>query len=122
MTGTAKRLLQSAEKCELCGSNKALEVHHIIPRAAMRLEDEENLIVVCHNCHAKLTPTSLLTKCGFLKMQIKNVINGIAVNTFAKIQADEERGEIIDSIIAMDIMEDQVEKALSKVEYLFLNK
>ena len=55
-------------RCELCGSTRGLEVHHIIPRCAkiesLDINDKDNLIIVCSSCHAKLTPRSYLTKYG----------------------------------------------------------
>lgn len=56
--------LKLHEQCELCGSNKSLEVHHIIPLSFGGDNSEENMIVVCRMCHTKLTPHKLLTKKG----------------------------------------------------------
>ena len=54
-------------KCELCGSDWQLELHHIIPLCTStrpELETRENWICVCGKCHARLTNRSLLTKIG----------------------------------------------------------
>ncbi len=41
--------------CQLCGKKHTLlEVHHIIWRSRGGLDDENNLITVCHDCHSKI--------------------------------------------------------------------
>lgn len=67
-TAIQHRILKMCERCELCGSQRNLEVHHIIP-LVVEIEDidlncEENMIVVCKKCHSMLTPHRLLTKIG----------------------------------------------------------
>lgn len=56
-------------KCIICGSNKNLTVHHVIPcKNYERLyTNKDNLIVVCQKCHnqyhtkySKVNPTTLL--------------------------------------------------------------
>lgn len=51
-------------KCELCGSRRGLELHHCIPLSLGGEDTDENLILLCYGCHAKLTPRSLLTRIG----------------------------------------------------------
>lgn len=58
-------------KCELCGSKRGLELHHCIP-CSLGGDTEDNLILVCAGCHAKLTPKSALTKLG-LRNRIYNI-------------------------------------------------
>lgn len=58
--------------CELCGSRKSLEVHHIIPISFGGPDTEENMIVVCGKCHFLLTPKSLLTKLGIQQRKKEN--------------------------------------------------
>ncbi len=41
------------KKCEECGSEKNLEIHHIIPRQYGNLNDISNLQLLCHGCHNK---------------------------------------------------------------------
>ena len=50
------------DKCELCGSVRGLEIHHIVPVSVGGTDDKENLLCVCKKCHALLTPTGLLIK------------------------------------------------------------
>ena len=60
--------IEKAGKCELCGSTKGLEAHHIIPVVVQDYDSPENLLCVCETCHSKLTPSSILTKIGLNKM------------------------------------------------------
>jgi len=41
--------LSKKERCEICGYNKALEIHHI--NGNRKNNSEDNLIVLCRNCH-----------------------------------------------------------------------
>ena len=62
---TMLKLRREINNCELCGSSRNLEVHHIIPVVFGGPEDdEENMIVVCKKCHALLTPHRILSKEG----------------------------------------------------------
>lgn len=38
-------------KCRICGSDKGLEVHHILPRKLGGTDHPENLITLCRKCH-----------------------------------------------------------------------
>lgn len=60
----ARQLLREHSCCELCGNNRNLEIHHIIPVVCGGSDDINNLIVVCGVCHSKLTPNSELIKIG----------------------------------------------------------
>ncbi len=66
-----KHLIEDVGHCELCGSKRNLEVHHIIPLVCsletFDLDIQDNWIVVCGVCHARLTSRSLLTKYGLRK-------------------------------------------------------
>lgn len=72
MNSKYSRLIDEVgNRCELCGSKRNVEVHHIIPKICgingIDLECDDNLIVVCSTCHGKLTPRSILTKWGIKK-------------------------------------------------------
>ena len=43
-------LVEARHRCTIC-SEKCFEIHHIIERAEGGLDDPENLIVLCPNCH-----------------------------------------------------------------------
>lgn len=59
-------------RCELCGSWRGLDVHHIVPVVCGGSDSRDNLIVVCSGCHGKLTPKSELTKIGLEKARTKD--------------------------------------------------
>ena len=88
----SKKLIEEVGRCELCGSRRNLEVHHIIPRCTyipgmnIDLDDEDNLIVVCGSCHSRLTPRRMLTKYGIAKMPISGDENGEYVESKLKMQ------------------------------------
>ena len=81
--------VEEAGKCELCGSIKGLEAHHIIPVACGGSENHENLICVCRVCHTKLTPHSELTKIGLRK---RNILNALKVHIYKRAESNLERG------------------------------
>lgn len=62
-----RQLLENVGKCELCGSSRGLELHHIVPVVCGGSDSPENLILVCKKCHALLTPKSELTRIGLKK-------------------------------------------------------
>ncbi len=41
------------DRCELCGSNHRLQVHHIKSRGAGGDDAPDNLICLCYVCHRK---------------------------------------------------------------------
>lgn len=63
-TATMREVMSEHERCELCGSSRSLEAHHIIPLALGGTDEKENILCVCKKCHALLTPNSLLTRMG----------------------------------------------------------
>lgn len=66
------KVVKEAGRCELCGSRRGLEAHHIIPVVCGGDDSYDNLICVCQCCHARLTPRSILTKFGIKKVQVNN--------------------------------------------------
>lgn len=70
-----RKVMDSVKKetCELCGSAKGCEVHHIIPAVLGGSTTADNLITVCSVCHAKLTPRNELIKIGIRKAKLKNI-------------------------------------------------
>ncbi len=55
-----KVLRRDGWRCQVCGSMKNLEVHHKVFRSRWGEDDEQNLITLCLECHAKAHG---LTKC-----------------------------------------------------------
>ena len=71
-----KRLYKEANsqcpRCEQAGGQAdvaTLQVHHIKPVAEGGSDDEENLIVLCSNCHSKITAGEI-TEAEILKLKI----------------------------------------------------
>lgn len=46
--------IRSSGKCEKCGSEFGLEVHHIKSRGAWGSDTEDNLVCLCYVCHRKV--------------------------------------------------------------------
>lgn len=67
-----EKVVEEAGRCELCGSRRGLEAHHIIPTVCGGYDSEENLLCVCKSCHSKLTPTSILTSIGIHNTKNRN--------------------------------------------------
>ncbi len=40
-------------RCQICGSMKHLQVHHIKFRSHCGADSEDNLITLCHDCHSR---------------------------------------------------------------------
>lgn len=78
MTTEQKKYVDDVGRCELCGSKKNLELHHIIPlvceppKHPIDLDTEDNWICVCGSCHSKLTPKNILVKYGMNRTKIQN--------------------------------------------------
>lgn len=59
---TKKLIFQEAEShCPFCGQSDVdvLEIHHIIEQAEGGSHEPENLILVCSNCHSRITNGSI---------------------------------------------------------------
>ena len=46
-------------RCQLCGSNRNLEVHHREFRSRSGADDERNLITLCSDCHSPIHGKSM---------------------------------------------------------------
>lgn len=83
-----ERLKTQAGACELCGSRRNLDVHHIIPVVYGGTDEEDNLIVVCKHCHGALTPQRTLTRKGIEDQQKRNQIVNLMVWYYEQIDPD----------------------------------
>lgn len=76
MDSEKRKFINEVGKCELCGSKRNLQLHHMIPRTCenefVNLDVEDNWLCVCGSCHAKLTPKNLLVKYGISKAKLGN--------------------------------------------------
>jgi len=52
-----KIILSKQKECQKCGSSENLEIHHVVPPKGDRdlFYNFSNLIVLCSNCHSKIT-------------------------------------------------------------------
>ena len=41
-------------RCQVCGSMQNLQVHHLKLRSHSGSDEEQNLITLCANCHARI--------------------------------------------------------------------
>ena len=85
------RVVEDAGMCELCGSKRGLEAHHIIPVVCGGDDSDENLICVCQSCHARLTPRRVLTKLGKQKLKYKNERCRVKIELYDMIEEHCER-------------------------------
>ena len=47
--------LRQCPQCEHCGTDKQLEVHHIVPLSEGGTNDLDNLVTLCKACHSRVT-------------------------------------------------------------------
>lgn len=91
-------VVEAAQKCELCGSERELQAHHIIPVTCGGTDDKENLLCVCKRCHALLTPHSLLVKLGQKKVTWE-------IDFWEGLDKAVENGEVACAVDVMDYCE-----------------
>ena len=104
-----RKKLRDIHSCELCGSSRSLEVHHIIPVVCgIDENDPDNMIVICSKCHALLTPKNILTKLGIRNRKEKNKLLLLKKSFYEKVA---ELTEIIGRVDACDVMDafDQID-------------
>ena len=108
-------IVEQAGKCELCGSKRGLEAHHIIPVCVGGDNTEENLICLCQNCHARLTPRSKLCKIGLDryigKIKIAEVIMNVHNHFYSKCL---ERSEGIEEIF--DAFDETIDEEIARTD------
>ncbi len=49
-----KILQRDGWRCQLCGSMRALEIHHLQRRSQSGVDSEDNLVTLCSECHRAL--------------------------------------------------------------------
>jgi transcription elongation factor Elf1 len=57
-----KKIYQEANlTCPICGERDVttFEIHHIQPYSEVKIHNEENLIMLCSNCHSKVTANEI---------------------------------------------------------------
>ena len=93
-----QKVVDEAGRCELCGSRRGLEAHHIIPISAGGDNSEENLICVCSTCHARLTPRSKLRKMGLDKVKTRNYLVALWIEIYDRCENAESIIDIFDAV------------------------
>jgi len=85
-------MIKKKDACELCGSTRGLEVHHIIPRCVGGSDSEDNIITVCVKCHGILTPKSELTRLGIQRVKARNELIELGLEDGEKKQIGQKAG------------------------------
>ena len=97
-----QKVVEEAGRCELCGSKRGLEAHHIIPLVCGGNNEDYNLICVCQCCHARLTPRAYLTKIGRDKAfnsQAEKIRHEFYERTHERAQNIDDIFDIFDEVI-----------------------
>ena len=102
-----RNFINSIGRCELCGSTRNLQLHHLIPLICgndnIDLDVEDNWLVVCSSCHDKLTPTNILTRFGISK--VKESSNKKVMDFYSELNDICESGERLDIEWVLDIFD-----------------
>jgi hypothetical protein len=63
-------LARNGWRCQLCGSSRGLEVHHLTFRSRLGADTEEDLISVCRDCHRAIhKQSSPSASCAQMKIE-----------------------------------------------------
>lgn len=94
-------------RCELCGSKRNLEVHHIIPIICGGDNESDNLIAICGNCHTRLTPKRILTRIGLWSEDGKTEVTKMRFHRFFKKIEEQNDGtlsasDVLDMVIELE--------------------
>ena len=100
--------------CELCGSRKGVECHHVLPMCmemyGVNFDVEDNYLSVCRKCHALLTPRSLLAKIGNERLRWDgNVPLQIRWRFYDTIGKMLDNGEYVDSDTLFDVFDEVID-------------
>ena len=90
-------------RCELCGCKRSLELHHIIPAVLGGGDSDDNLILLCGGCHAKLTPKKELAKIG---ARANGAKRNIPLCNAQKVFDEIGRRDAVSAVEVMDIIEE----------------
>lgn len=109
------KYMMQHDRCELCGSTKGLECHHIIPMVAsnygVNLDVDDNYICVCLKCHSLLTPRKLLSKYGIEKHRFAgDIAKYIAYEFYAELGKQIDREPLSDFSDVCDVFDTVMNK------------
>lgn len=104
------RYVSENPSCELCGSRKMVECHHVLPLCmenyGVNFDVEDNYISVCAKCHALLTPRSLLTKYGVEKARWKaNTLAGMVAKFYTELSEAVDVHQSADVEMILDVFD-----------------
>jgi len=71
----AAALRRAEGKCELCGAEWGLAAHHVTPRKLGGLDELENIVVVCKDCHNEIELQALPSRAETLHYMPQRKIN-----------------------------------------------
>jgi hypothetical protein len=109
-----KRYVAEHPVCELCGSKKGIECHHVLPMCmegyGVDFDIEDNYITVCRKCHALLTPRPLLAKYGMERSRWDgDLFKNIRYQFYKKMgEFLDETGGFADATDVMDVFDDTI--------------
>jgi len=103
---------RSSERCELCGSSRGLEVHHIVPISLGGPDERDNMILLCQRCHGMLTPKSILTRLGIKRTKERNMLCAFAVEFLEEVDRQAEDTHTANDIL--DIFNEKLRKYTRK--------
>lgn len=117
-TEPMKQVIKEARCCELCGSSRTLEAHHIIPLVCGGPDSLDNLIAVCGKCHSILTPRSVLCKMGIEQAKYGSSLNRIIMTFYKRIDnlLDSDPG-FIGAAEIMDVFDGVIEEERRKRDF-----
>lgn len=117
-TEPMKQILREAKRCELCGSSRTLEAHHIIPLVCGGPDSLDNLVAVCGKCHAILTPRSALCKMGIEQAKYGSSLRRMAVHFYERIGCflDSNNG-LAGATDIMDIFDEVIDEESKKRDF-----
>ena len=116
-SGAMREALKEHERCELCGSKRELQAHHIIPICVGGPDVQANILVVCKKCHALLTPSSILTAFGIQRMRSQygdEPVVSIQRKIYERCDDICESGDSLDVIEVFDIMDEEFKKFIEE--------
>lgn len=88
-TTTRKRVYRrDGYRCALCDSTKYLQIHHVVPRGqGGPVDNEQNLITLCADCHALAHGVNLRDLVDFADPERQ--VNQAIIEYLADLYADE---------------------------------
>ena len=113
-----RKYMKDYDRCELCGSKKNLQCHHIIPLSTSivgcDIDVEDNFLCVCSACHAKLTPKNLIVRYSMAKQRFTNEKDRIAYYFYKNVQDALEDNSFLSACDMMDIFDKTLNEFESK--------